>query len=140
MINLVLAAWTLTALGGLALAGLWYRGLRREGSNFDAGHVERGAITAGFIAPHAAFAVGGLLIWTAAVMVPEGEPKGAGYVLALAMLVVGMVIGTAMFWRWKTARDGSAADAAVPAAAVIAHGLLAVFTLVAAVAAIVSLR
>jgi hypothetical protein len=70
--------------------------------------------------------------------VSDGEPATAGRVLALALLAVGMGIGAAMARQWMTTRKLGGADAAVPAAGVVAHGLLAVITLVAGVAATIA--
>ncbi|QXC61075.1 hypothetical protein KSP35_22640 [Aquihabitans sp. G128] len=140
MIGLSVVLWTVTALGGLALAGVWYRALRRTGSTYDPGYVERGAVTAGKVAPHATLAVGGLILFAATAAVPAGEPKTAARVLALVLLVVGMGIGTAMFTQWMKGRSDSEADAALPAAVVIGHGLLAVATLVVAVIATIAAR
>lgn len=124
MFVLTTVAWVITALGGLVIASIWHRAVvQRDRTRSGPLVREDGAITTGLVSPHATLAVTGLLFWILAAFAPDGEPGTAGRVIALALLVVAMSIGVAMVRMWRTARQSSGPDAAVPGAVVAAHGL-----------------
>ena len=73
---------------------------------------------------------------------PQARPARRTWdvVLSIALLVVAMGIGVAIVRQWKDGRERSGADAAVPGVAVLAHGALALATLVVVVIAAVGAR
>lgn len=127
MEGIVLAAWILTALGGLVLLTRWARARgRRPNDEPDATD-----ISAGMVAPHATFALTGLVFWLVVALAGRDDPEYEMRWLAVGFLVLAIAIGLAMFGRWRASRR--ATDDELPAGVVYGHGALAALTLVGAI-------
>jgi len=137
----VLAAWVVTATGGVALVILWFRAGGRTADvdqPTEAGvrpaATRRSGITSALVAPHATFAVVGLVMWAIATVVDEEDQLASARWVALGLLAIAIGFGLTLFRRWHANRDRGP-DAAVPSAMVYAHGAFAAATLVGAVVA-----
>jgi hypothetical protein len=146
MATIALVAWALTAVGGFVMLGRWVGrgGLRQQRSGTS-------RLPAGAVFSHLALAATGLVLWVLYLLV---DSDALGWV-ALALLVPVAVLGFVMLARWLQVRraprvtsaagaraaaaprgdaPGPGGDAEVPAeqhlpvAVVVAHGLLAVGT------------
>jgi hypothetical protein len=131
-----LIAWIVTALGGFYLLGTWIQhgGHRRTAgpgsSNFPPG----------LIFGHFALAAIGLILW---IIYLISDTKGLAWT-SFGLLVVIALLGFGMLLRWlptyrgRISTGGRVAEAVVggpaerhfPVAVVVAHGLLAVTTVV----------
>lgn len=126
-----LIAWAVTASGGFYLVGTW---LAKGGVD------QQRAGTTRFSAPlvfgHPLLAAAGLVVWIAYLISDESEALAW---TAFGLLVPIALLGFAMFARWyadRRARTGGGtagdepAEQALPVVAVLAHGALAVTTVV----------
>jgi hypothetical protein len=124
-----LATWVVTALGGFYLIGTWIaRGGARPGgtSRFPA------ALPFG----HFLLAAAGLVVWIVYIFADLTALAWAAFVILLPVALLGFV----MFFRWLPSYRARAAAApaegerpaeqSFPVPVVVAHGLLAVVTLV----------
>ncbi|MGW3991266.1 hypothetical protein [Streptomyces sp. NPDC004830] len=135
-----LIAWLLTALGGFVMLGTWIRhgGARRQQTG--ASHLPVPVVLG-----HFALAAIGLVVWIAYVVADTSALAWTAFALLLPVALLGFV----MLARWipvrrggtanpvaHTAATGPGAEGTVPAErhfpvpVVVAHGLLAVVTLV----------
>ncbi|MFF9277068.1 hypothetical protein [Streptomyces griseosporeus] len=127
-----LIAWVVTALGGFYLLGTWIQrgGIRQQQSGTS--HLPPPVIFG-----HFALAAIGLVVWIVYVV----ADKDALAWTAFGLLLPVALLGFAMLARWipvhrERAAAASGVEGAVPAerhfpvAVVVAHGLLAVVTLV----------
>ncbi len=122
-----LVAWALTALGGFYMLAKWVGGggHRRESST---------KLAPGLIFGHFLLAAAGLVLWIIYVVI---DSKTVGWIAFIALLPVAL-LGFIMLARWipayrkRTAAPdaGSVPERAFPVAVVVAHGALAVTTLV----------
>jgi hypothetical protein len=122
-----LIAWLLTALGGATMLVQW---LRHGGAR------QREGIRAPRLFAHAGIAVLGLALWVAFVV---SEESAVAWV-AVAFLVGVGLIGATMFSVWihgRNRREHTAipAEASFMLPVVLAHGLLALATVILAVLA-----
>ena len=148
--TVALVAWALTAIGGFVMLGRWVArgGLRQQRSGTS-------RLPAGVVFSHLALAAAGLVLWVLHLIV---EAEALGWI-ALALLVPVAALGFAMLARWLQVRRGdlvgSAAGAPrtsgappgagrdgptpgsetpaerhLPVPVVVAHGVLAVATVV----------
>jgi hypothetical protein len=146
MSAIALAAWIVTALGGLFLLAIW---LIEYDPDFQRAAATRLPIPV--IATHVTFALGGLGVWVAYLITDNDELAD----ITLAMLAVVVAFGLTMAVRWVgvyrsqklpsrrslrrgeqgTAASRPASDLAVPperhfpVAVVIGHGLFAFTTI-----------
>ncbi|WP_329140347.1 hypothetical protein [Streptomyces sp. NBC_00670] len=131
-----LIAWVVTALGGFYLLGTW---IRRGGIQQQQSGTSR--LPAPVLFGHFALAAVGLVVWIVYVVADKTALAWTAFGLLLPVALLGFV----MLARWipvhrgrvaAAAASGPGAEAAVPAerhfpvAVVVAHGLLAVVTLV----------
>lgn len=129
-----LVAWVVTALGGFYLLGMWIArgGVRQQQSGTS-------RLPAPVIFGHFTLAAAGLVVWIAYVIADKSALAWTAFALLLPVALLGFV----MLARWIPVyrqRAASAAGAAeggdapaerhFPLVVVIAHGLLAVATLV----------
>jgi hypothetical protein len=120
-----LVVWIVTAVGGFVLLGTWVAkgGLRppEEGGGTR--------LPPAVLFGHFLLAAAGLLVWIAYVV--SDESKGLAWTAFVILLPVA-VLGLAMFLRWLGGRRERAAGAeqAFPVPVVVAHGALAVTTVV----------
>jgi hypothetical protein len=151
MEGLALAAWIVTAAGGLLLAAVYVvrGGLRRQDqvlATFDSvAEADRRlngpdgveGVPAYLVGTHGAFALAGLALWIG--VVAYGEKADAGLPWVGAALVIGVAgIGLVMFRRWLRDRRTGRSDLPeqrLPSAVVYLHGLAALVTVVLVVAA-----
>lgn len=122
-----LIAWVLTALGGFYMLAKWVGGggHRRESST---------KLAPGLIFGHFLLAAAGLVLWIIYVVI---DSKAVGWIAFIALLPVAL-LGFVMLARWipayrnRTAAPdaGSVPERSFPVAVVVAHGALAVTTLV----------
>jgi hypothetical protein len=142
--TLALVAWVLTALGGFVMLGRWVArgGLRQQRTGAS-------RLPAGVVFSHLALAAAGLVLWVLHLLLDD---RVLGWV-ALALLVPVAALGFAMLARWRQVRrtpDAAVAHAPsgtgaapaateapetpaerhLPVAVVVAHGVLAVVTVV----------
>jgi hypothetical protein len=132
-----LVSWVLTAVGGFTMLGMWIsRGGHRPGSNSK--------LAPGLIFSHLGLAAAGLVLWIVYVLT---DAAAIGWI-ALVLLVPVAVLGFTMLAMWiptyRSARATAPAGAggatggggealperAFPAPVVVAHGLLAVLTVI----------
>lgn len=130
-----LAAWVVTAAGGLVMLAIWltHGGLAQQ-------RVGRSRFRAPLIFGHLGLAVTGLILWIAFVIT-----RNAPYAwVAIALLAVVASLGFGMLARWLAGRAGEfarssssdrPAEQRFPEAVVVLHGLGAVTTVVLAVLA-----
>lgn len=117
-----LIAWVVTALGGFVLLGRW----------LQAGGQKPGAsrLPAPVVFGHFLLAAAGLVIWI--IYVASGSDALAW--VAVALLVVIALLGFTLLARWlpthQTVAATDAADAHLPFPFVVAHGIVAVATVV----------
>jgi hypothetical protein len=131
-----LIAWVVTALGGFYLLGTW---IRRGGIQQQQAGTSR--LPAPVLFGHFALAAVGLVVWIVYVVADKNALAWTAFGLLLPVALLGFV----MLARWipvhrgrvaAAAASGPGAEATVPAerhfpvAVVVAHGLLAVVTLV----------
>jgi hypothetical protein len=131
-----LIAWVVTALGGFYLLGTW---IRRGGIQQQQSGTSR--LPAPVLFGHFALAAVGLVVWIVYVVADKTALAWTAFGLLLPVALLGFV----MLARWipvhrgrvaAAAASGPGAEATVPAerhfpvAVVVAHGLLAVVTLV----------
>jgi hypothetical protein len=141
MATAALVAWALTAVGGFVMLGRWVArgGLRQQRTGAS-------RLPAGAVFSHLALAAAGLVLWVLYLLVGA---EVLGWV-ALVLLVPVAALGFAMVARWWQVRRAPQAVAAgaapagggpgpgdeppaerhLPVAVVVAHGLLAVVTVV----------
>jgi len=141
MATVALVAWALTAAGGFVMLGRWVArgGLRQQRTGAS-------RLPAGAVFTHLALAAAGLVLWLLYLLV---DADVLGWI-ALVLLVPVAALGFVMLARWWQVRRaqvvpagaGSAGAAAsgpvaeapaerhLPVPVVVAHGLLAVVTLV----------
>jgi hypothetical protein len=144
MATVALVAWALTAVGGFVMLGRWVArgGLRQQRTGAS-------RLPAGAVFSHLALAAAGLVLW---VLYLLAGVDVLGWI-ALALLVPVAALGFAMLARWRqvrrapqvvaAGRSAGATGAAPPATehetpaerhlpvpVVVAHGLLAVVTVV----------
>lgn len=144
MATVALVAWALTAIGGFVMLGRWVAhgglGQQRTGAS---------RLPAGVVFSHLALAAAGLVLWVVYLL---ADAAVLGWI-ALALLVPVAALGVAMLARWWQVRRvphavpagahraarGAATPASggetpaeqhLPVAVVIAHGVLAVVTVV----------
>lgn len=133
MDTFALVLWILTAAGGFTMAGMW---LANRGPAQHRDGISR--ISPARLASHFGLAAAGLVLWIAYVAT---DNKGPGWV-ALALLPGVAVLGFLMFMTWLAGRSAvvtkiQPAEQHIPAVVVAAHGLFAVLTVLAVVAALV---
>jgi hypothetical protein len=134
-----LITWVITALGGLYMLGIWIQrgGVRQQQTGTS-------RLPAPVVFGHFALAAVGLVVWIVYVVADRSALAWASFGLLLPVALLGFV----MLARWiPVRRERATADAAVAAAGpgaegtvpaerhfpvpvVLAHGLLAVVTLV----------
>ena len=129
-----LITWIITALGGAYMLRVWLArgGVRQQRTG-------ESRFPAAVIVGHFLLAAAGLVIWITYLFAGSGVLAWA----AFAVLVPVALLGFAMLARWISARrsrvvaataaaGGTAepAEQAFPVAAVVAHGLLAVVTVI----------
>jgi hypothetical protein len=139
MATVALVAWVVTALGGFVMLGRWVArgGLRQQRTGAS-------RLPAGAVFSHLALAAAGLVLW---VLYLLADADVLGWI-ALALLVPVAALGFAMLARWvqvrrapQAVRAGGSPGAAapdgempaerhLPVVVVVAHGLLAVVTVV----------
>ncbi|WP_433786831.1 hypothetical protein ACQPX6_08375 [Actinomycetospora sp. CA-101289] len=147
--TIALLAWVLTALGGFVMLGRWVArgGVRQQRTGAS-------RLPAGVVFSHLALAAAGLVLWVLHLLLDD---QVLGWI-ALALLVPVAALGFAMLARWRqvrrapavastaAARHGAApgspspsgagrgeetpAERHLPVAVVVAHGVLAVATVV----------
>jgi hypothetical protein len=146
--TIALVAWVLTALGGFVMLGRWVArgGLRQQRSGAS-------RLPAGVVFSHLALAAAGLVLWVLHLLLDD---QVLGWI-ALALLVPVAALGFAMLARWQQARrapgvtsaaarsgagpgspspsgagvgEETPAERHLPVAVVVAHGVLAVATVV----------
>ncbi|WP_026413315.1 hypothetical protein [Actinomadura oligospora] len=130
-----LIVWLLTALGGFTMLGLW---LARGGMRAPA-DAPPTRFPVPVIFGHLLLAVAGLIIW----IIYMATDATALAWIALILLVVIALLGFTMLTRWlpthRAARtETGPPERAIPLPVVVAHGLLAVATLVLVLIATVS--
>lgn len=117
--------WVLTAIGGFTMLGIWVsRGGARTGGS---------RLPVPVIFGHFVLAVIGLVLWIIYIFT---EATALAWI-AFALLLLVALLGITMLVRWISVRSaGAGAGATAPAethfpvAVVIAHGVLAVITVV----------
>ncbi|MFI0820123.1 hypothetical protein ACH4TX_34145 [Streptomyces sp. NPDC021098] len=132
-----LIAWVVTALGGFYMLGTWVQrgGIRQQQTGTS-------RLPAPAVFGHFALAAIGLVVWIIYIVADKSALAWTAFVLLLPVALLGFV----MLARWipvyrdrataGAAAAGPGAEATVPAerhfpvAVVVAHGLLAVVTLV----------
>lgn len=122
-----LVAWLVTAGGGVYLFGTW---LAHGGMSRGDGAGTRLPLM--LILSHAGLAAAGLIVWIAYLVLDDASALPW---IALALLVAVALLGFTMFFRWLPARRRTTGEVALaeqrfPAIVVVAHGLLAVTTVV----------
>lgn len=140
--TVALVAWALTAVGGFVMLGRWVArgGLRQQRTGAS-------RLPAGAVFSHLALAAAGLVLWVLYLLV---DADVLGWI-ALVLLVPVAALGFAMLARWWQVRHGgqvvpagagspgagasapvgeAPAERHLPVAVVVAHGLLAVVTVV----------
>lgn len=123
-----LVAWLVTAGGGFYLFGTWLAngGMSREDDT-------RSRFPAALIVGHAGFAAAGLIVWIA-YLAADGNESLAW--VAFGLLIPVALLGFTMFFRWladrrrEEAARSQLAEQRFPAIVVVAHGALAVTTVV----------
>jgi manganese efflux pump family protein len=129
--EVALALWIATATGGAVMAIIWLIG--GGPAQHREGHSRISPLRLG---GHFGFAALGLLLWITYVVSDEGLP---GW-LALAVLPVVATLGFLMFMTWLAGRGSESRDQIAeqrfPVVIVGAHGLFAVLTVIAVVAAL----
>ena len=143
MATVALVAWALTAAGGFVMLGRWvaHGGLRQQRTGAS-------RLPAGAVFTHLALAAAGLVLWLLYLLV---DADVLGWI-ALVLLVPVAALGFVMLARWWQVRRGAQvvpaggrvgagaaasrhraeapAERHLPVPVVVAHGLLAVVTLV----------
>jgi hypothetical protein len=129
-----LVAWVVTALGGFVLLARWIGsgGLRQQQDGTT-------RFPAGVVFGHFGLAAAGLVLWIAYLLLDRGALAWVAFVLLIPVALLGF----GMVARWSAGRrrhaavgTGAAASGAVPAEqtlpvpVVVAHGVLAVATVV----------
>jgi hypothetical protein len=124
-----LVVWVITALGGFVLLGTWIQhgGLRQQQPRVS-------RLPAPVVFGHFLLAAAGLVIWIIYVVTDNDALAW----VALVLLLLIALLGFAMFARWLPVHRGTAAGAGdevpaekhLPLPVVVAHGLVAVATLV----------
>jgi hypothetical protein len=120
-----LVAWLVTAVGGFFLLGTWVaKGGLRPPEEGGGTRLPPAALFGHFL-----LAAVGLLVWIAYVV--SDESKGLAWTAFVILLPVA-VLGFAMLLRWLAGRREAAggAEQAFPVPVVVAHGALAVTTVV----------
>ena len=121
-----LVTWLVTAIGGFVLLGTWFA---------KGGHRRGGAHESRFPAPlilaHFLLAAVGLVLWIAYV---ASDDDGLTWP-AFALVAVVALLGFTMFFRWlpqvrQRRTTAGTAEAQLPVAVVVGHGLFAATTLV----------
>jgi manganese efflux pump family protein len=119
-----LVAWVITALGGFWLLAKWVAGggHRKDSST---------KIPPALIFGHFLLAAAGLVLWIIYAVVPSNP---LGWVAFVVLLPVAL-LGFTMLARWipvyrSRTGEGAAPERGFPVVVVIAHGVLAVVTLV----------
>lgn len=129
-----LITWILTAGGGAFMLAKWVNGGGHRGSTTS-------QLPAGVVFGHFALAAAGLVLWVIYV-ITDNHPIGW---TGLALLAPVAILGFIMVARWLPTRRGDEGPASsvqlppersFPVAVVIAHGLLAVATIVLALLAL----
>lgn len=121
-----LIAWLVTASGGFYLIGVWVRGggvpQQRTGAT---------RFTPPLIFGHPLLAASGLVVWIVYMLSDDSEVLAW---TAFGLLVPVALLGFAMLFRWlggrSTASSERAAEQRLALPAVLAHGVLAVTTVV----------
>jgi manganese efflux pump family protein len=144
-----LITWLITAAGGMVMLAAWAsRGGARSGGrqSVAAGAARTTAGAAGLavteptrlrpplVFGHVGLAVVGLVVWIAYLLTDNGSLAWVAFVLLLPVAVLGLT----MFARWVQAgdhrRDASVGaarpESAFPLPVVIAHGVIAVVTVI----------
>jgi hypothetical protein len=104
--TVALVAWVLTAAGGFVMLGRWVArgGLRQQRDGTS-------RLPAGVVFSHLALAAAGLVLWILYLLV---DVDALGWV-ALALLVLVAALGFAMLVRWRQVRREGAVGSAVHA-------------------------
>jgi hypothetical protein len=122
-----LALWIVTAVGGLAMAGIW---LINRGPVQHAAGLSR--ISPMRLGSHFGVAGAGLLLWIGYIAT---DTRALGWV-AFALLPIVAVLGVLMFMTWLAGRGAVIttdvpAEQKIPPVVVAAHGLFALATVIA---------
>lgn len=129
-----LITWILTAGGGAFMLAQWVNAGGHRGSTTS-------QLPPAVVFGHFALAAGGLVLWVIYV-ITDNHPIGW---IGVALLAPVAILGFIMLARWLPTRRGDAGPASssplppersFPVAVVIAHGLLAVATIVLALLAL----
>jgi len=128
-----LVLWIFTAVGGIALAGIW---LQHRGPAQHRTGISR--ISPARLGAHFAFAATGLGLWVTHLAT---DSNAVGWV-ASAFVPLVAALGLLMFITWLAGRGAAAANQRpaeqhFPVSIVAAHGLFAVCTLAVVVVALV---